>query len=80
MNRTAIDSASRRQFLASSLAVGTSLLTGLPCVHASSPARKVTLKKAVKFGMIGEGKTVAEKFRCAIECGFPASRWIAQAI
>src|SRR6185295_11914923 len=33
-------------------------------------ARKPKLRKAVKYGMIGEGKTAEEKLNLAKKCGF----------
>jgi len=36
----------------------------------TAPASKRTLKKAVMYGMIGEGKTVLERFTLLRDCGF----------
>lgn len=54
----------RRTLLASGLAVGSA--AALPAV----PARRRNIKKALKYGMIGAGSTVLEKFQLAKDVGF----------
>ena len=67
--REAID---RRGFLAAAgglvgtLAIGAS---GLSASHGA-PRRGVKIRKALKFGMIGEGERVREKFAIARDAGF----------
>ncbi|WP_020475611.1 sugar phosphate isomerase/epimerase family protein [Zavarzinella formosa] len=58
----------RRDFLNASAIVGAGLFTG-DLLIAADPKR-VPLKKAVKFGMIGAGKTVQEKFELIKKLGF----------
>ncbi len=63
----------RREFIAASVAAGVGAAmarVGLaqPAEAAAKPKR--TLRKAVMYGMIGEGKTVAEKFKILKDCGF----------
>jgi L-ribulose-5-phosphate 3-epimerase len=55
----------RRTFLTTSAGV---VLAG--SALAADEAKKPKLKKAVKYGMIGEGKTVLEKFHLAKKVGF----------
>lgn len=54
----------RRQFLAAGAAAISTPLGARP----SGPAREI--KKALKYGMIGEGSTVLEKFQVARDVGF----------
>jgi hexulose-6-phosphate isomerase len=69
MHETPLD---RRTFVAGALAATT--LAALPTlVRADDPAptaKKRTLRKAVMFGMIGEGDTIADKFALLRDCGF----------
>lgn len=65
----------RREFLATSMAaVGAAAagrvaaMSGQPAEPAARPKR--TLRKAVMVGMVGEGKTVEDKFRVLKDCGF----------
>ena len=57
----------RRDFLNASAIAGAGLLTG---GLTAADAKRVPLKKAVKFGMIGAGKTVQEKFELIKKLGF----------
>lgn len=57
----------RRQFLHSSAGVSTLLASGL--AFGADP-KKPKLKKAVKFGMIGQGKNIQEKFQLIKNLGF----------
>ena len=57
----------RRQFLATSVTT-TALLAGAPLLAVD--AKKPKLKKAVKYGMIGPGKNVQEKFELIKSLGF----------
>src|SRR5258708_4224566 len=57
----------RREFITTS-AVTTALLT-TPLAFAAD-AKKPKLKKAVKYGMIRDGKTVKEKFELVKKLGF----------
>jgi hexulose-6-phosphate isomerase len=57
----------RRQFIHNSLAA-TTLLAGGSLLAAET--KKTKLKKAVKFGMIGVGKTIQEKFEAIKKAGF----------
>lgn len=62
---------SRRQFVRTSLAAGAALAAanaGIATMAADAPLPK--LKKAVKYGMIRPGSTVAEKLALAKKCGF----------
>ena len=54
----------RRQFLAASAALTAASL--LPAADAKKPK----LRKAVKFSMIGAGKTVRDKFELVKKLGF----------
>lgn len=61
----------RRAFIAAGSALGLScaaMAWGLRTGPA--PERKKRIMKALKFGMIGEGDTVLEKFALAKSCGF----------
>lgn len=63
----------RREFLrrTASLAAAAAALGAAPLALAADGApRKRSIKKAVKYGMIGEGANVGEKFAIARECGF----------
>lgn len=62
--------ADRRRFLQTTgalLAAGTAMFKGVSSMAAE---KKPRLKKAVKFGMIGEGKTIEDKFSLIKELGF----------
>jgi hexulose-6-phosphate isomerase len=43
---------------------------GAPAAAKTPPGPKGKLRKALKYGMIKEGKTVAERFALARDCGF----------
>ncbi len=58
----------RRTFL-KSVALGAATLA-LDSRARADAGRKRAIKKSLKFGMIGEGATVKEKFAVARECGF----------
>jgi L-ribulose-5-phosphate 3-epimerase len=60
----------RRSFLATS-AAGVAALS-IPATARPQPAStpKRTLRKAVMFGMVGEGDTIADRFRILRDCGF----------
>ena len=62
---------SRRAFLQTTTAASTALALGstVPAVFAADPA-PLKLRKAVKYGMIGEGGTVKEKFDLIRSLGF----------
>ncbi len=64
----------RREFLAVSagaIAAGaTAASAGNPAVTPSPAPSRVALRKAVKYGMIGVGATVREKFEAARDAGF----------
>jgi L-ribulose-5-phosphate 3-epimerase len=63
----------RREFIATTMAAaaGAVLTRGAAAQPAEPPARaKRTLRKAVMYGMIGEGKTALEKFQLLRDCGF----------
>jgi len=63
----------RREFVAVGLAAGIGLTVaraGLAQSSESAAKPKRTLRKAVMYGMIGDGHTVAEKFRVLRDCGF----------
>jgi hexulose-6-phosphate isomerase len=57
----------RREFLGSTAAAGAMLVAGH--VIADTP-KKPKLRKAVKFGMIGAGKNISEKFNLIKSLGF----------
>lgn len=59
----------RRQVLSAGAALGASLVLPLDAVGTPAPAPR-KLKKSLKFGMIGEGATLLEKFRIARGAGF----------
>ena len=64
----------RRQFMAATVAAGAGALmaragVGQPVSEPASKPKR-TLRKAVMYGMIGEGKTVGEKFKLLRDCGF----------
>lgn len=63
----------RRDFLRQSATLAAAAALGAaPLARAAAgraPAKR-DIRKAVKFGMIGEGGSVAEKFAIARECGF----------
>src|SRR6476646_12029873 len=56
----------RREFIAAS--AGAATLLTLPALAAE--AKKPKLKKAVKYGMIRDGKSVKEKFELIKKLGF----------
>jgi hexulose-6-phosphate isomerase len=58
----------RRGFLGRSLATAGAVALGAPSLSRGAVAPK--LKKAVKYGMIGEGKTILEKFQLIKSIGF----------
>lgn len=58
----------RRDFLNTSAVVGAGLFS-VP-LFAEAGKKRVPLKKAVKYGMIGAGKTVQEKFELIKKLGF----------
>lgn len=60
----------RRSFLTTSSAAALAATFGQTSAQAVSSAAKRDIKIAVKYGMIGEGKTVLEKFKIAKEAGF----------
>ncbi len=67
----------RREFIATTAATAIVAASGVAFAAqpgtppAAAPAKpKRTLRKAVMFGMIGEGKTFAEKFKILKEAGF----------
>jgi hexulose-6-phosphate isomerase len=60
---------SRRRFIGTSLAVAAAA-TVLPHGSFGNQGHKPKLKKAVKFGMIGEGASVEEKFALIKSLGF----------
>jgi hexulose-6-phosphate isomerase len=60
----------RRSFLRATAAAST-LLTALPSLASESAAKPpIKLRKAVKYGMIGEGNSVKEKFELIKSIGF----------
>lgn len=58
----------RREFLAAS-SVGLAALS-VPAIAQPSSKPKRTLRKAVMFGMVGEGDTLQDKFQLLRDCGF----------
>src|SRR6267154_57015 len=58
----------RRAFVQTSVASAALLTTNLGLY--AEEAKKPKLKKAVKYGMIGEGKTIKEKFELIKKLGF----------
>src|SRR5689334_3131930 len=59
----------RRTFLRATAAAST-VLTALPSLAAESTKPPIKLRKAVKYGMIGEGKTIKDKFELIKSLGF----------
>lgn len=66
------DSLTRRDVLAigAGAAAGMLLTPNIGRASAGPAPRRATLRKALKFGMIGAGATVLEKFELAKACGF----------
>ncbi|MGB7160483.1 MAG: sugar phosphate isomerase/epimerase family protein [Tepidisphaeraceae bacterium] len=67
-----IDHVNRRSFLRSTVtaAAGAALLAATGPGALAADAAKPKLRKAIKFGMIGEGATVRDKFDLAKSLGF----------
>lgn len=63
--------ADRRTFLAAGLTgLGAATLGALPAIGAVNAPSSGGLRKAVKIGMVREGKTIADKFKVLRDCGF----------
>ena len=56
----------RRQFNLTAMATVAGMSTGTALAKRAKPA----LKKALKYGMIGGGGSVEDRFRRALACGF----------
>lgn len=61
----------RRAFVAGMIAAPfAASFMGSAFAHAPRPTAARTLKKAVMYGMIGEGETVMDRFNILVDCGF----------
>ena len=64
-------SLSRREFnITAASAAAMTALAANSFAAEEKEAKKPKLRKAVKYGMIGEGKTVEDKLNLAKKCGF----------
>src|SRR4051812_5594337 len=60
----------RRTFLRATAAASALAVPSMRAVGNDASAPKKRFRKAVKFGMIGEGKTITEKFELIKSLGF----------
>lgn len=65
-----IDNFTRREFVATTTAAAVGTVAGRTASAATAAEPVVPLKKAVKIGMVREGKTLVEKFKLVKSLGF----------